>query len=392
MIFFLVNNDYQLFDARHHAKELGNHGMTPALIEVPHALGEVDRKEGFASLVSFPSPVRSHRWFGAWRRYFPLCRKVERALTPCKDDVLFLYTEFELLNHSIAMLFKRANARVYLLEDGGVGTYLPFSLQSDEPLSPKQRLIAAMTRCLPRLGRTKFHKVNGVVFPWLEDKHIDGVCLYRPLRIVRSIPVHVVRGASAVAIEPKAGRAIFLNERMYDDYQTDDQYLEGLDRILASLTSGFEEVLFKFHPREEAAWIHRIRTLIASRQFPVRIIEDKRAIEAIVAAYRPEVIASYFSTALLNLEGTGIEPMFLYQLLPGLASQRLFMQLTTLLHGWRYRFVTSWDEVRSGYRCEMRKGGGAEPLALFDLVRTNCDDPSRATGRRSLQGPCRQRP
>lgn len=370
MIYFLVNNDYQLFDARRHVEALRRRGLEAALIEVPHALRESNRERGFTSVVTFESPWRSHGWPGAWPRYVAAAHEVQRGLQPQREDTLFMYTEYELINHFVALRFKRRNALVFLLEDGGIGTYLPFSLPGDEPLSVKELVVAALTRTLPGLGRTRFHKVNGVVFPWLEDECVDGVCLYRPLHIVRALPVHVLIGARANPVDRCRSRVVFLNERMYDNYQTADQYLDGLQRILTSLSRGFDEVIFKFHPREERAWTDRIRAMLGSQHPAIRIVDDRRAIETMVTEVRPEVIASYFSTPLLNLEGTGIEPMFLYQLLPELASQKLFKQLTALLNQWNYHFVSSWGEARSGYRCGMAPVTATEPLALADLVTT----------------------
>jgi len=383
LIFFLVNNDYQLFDARHHARELSAAHLDSSLIEVPHALRETDRGRGFASVTTFPSPLRSHGWIGAWLRYFPAARRVARELRPTDRDVLFFYTEFDLVNHFIVRRFKRARARVFLLEDGGVGTYLPFSIEGNEALDRKQRIVAAMTRRLPGLRRTRFHKVNGVVFPWLPDASIDAVCLYRPLSIVRALPVQVLRRPSREAIVAKAGRVVFLNERMYDDYQSDEQYLEGLALILDRLVAGFPEVLFKFHPRETGEWRQRIRATIASRFPAVQLIESERPIEVLLAEQRPEVLASYFSTTLLNLAGTGIEPMFLFQMLPDLANQRLFVQLAQLLSQWNCRLVRHWDEVRSGYESGLDDDAAGGRVSVADLVeRSDASGIRRASAER----------
>lgn len=316
-------------------------------------------------------------------RYFECAKEVARSIRPCASDTLFLYTEYELVNHFIAMRFKEAGARVYLLEDGGVGTYLPFSLVGGELLSLKEHIIAAMTRVLPGLSKTRFHKVNGMVFPWMDDAYLDGVCLYRPLKIVRSIPVHVLSGASNKPVSPHNGRVIFLNERMYDDYQTEQQYIEGLDRILASLEHGFDEVYFKFHPREETEWTSRIRKILALKHPSVQIISDTRAVEALIPEYRPEVMASYFSTALLNLSGTGIEPMFLYQLLPELASQKVFTQLSALLNQWNYHFVKTWNDARSGYQSNLSSTVDGIQLTISDLVMM---DDKQAQIRRTIVG------
>lgn len=380
LVYFLVNNDYQLFDARRHARALLEKGIASSLIEVPHALGEGDRSCGFASVATIASPLRSHRWVGAWLRYFAAPITVLKVLHPGAGDVLFLYTEYELINHFVVRRFKRAGARVYLIEDGGVGTYLPFSLSGNEVLSTKQRIVATMTRCLPGLWQTRFHKVNSVVFPWMRDSSIDGLCLYRPLRIVRRFPVYVLRNQSHAPIDPICGRVIFLNERMYDDYQTIDQHVASLVVILESLVAGFAEVFFKFHPREDVNSRTRLRVLIATRFPEVRIIESQRAVEALLIDYRPEVIASFFSTALLNLDGTRIEPMFLFQMIPELANQRLFVQLKALLAQWECNLVASWSEACSGYRSGLNLENDAAEWTLDELVaRTRPTVPSQVT-------------
>lgn len=370
MIYFLVNNDYQLYDARRHLLALRNSDLSSGLIEVPHTLNSPNRGEGFDSICRFVSPLTKHGWLGAWARYFASARDVHSALHPAADDVLLLYTEYELLNHFIALRFKRANARVYLLEDGGVATYIPFSLPMREQLSVKERVIATMTRCLPHLGETQFHKVNGMVFPWLPDRFIDGICVYRPLEVVREIPIQMMCRPGTLRIRPICGRVIFLNERMYDLYQTPDQYMDGLDRILSALSKGFVEVHFKFHPREEDNWRQRIRRLLNDRHPKVRIIEDTQAIEELVAEMRPEVLASYFSAALLNVGSPDIEPMFLYQLLPELNCQKVFMQLSALLKKWNYQFVGSFEAACSGYRSAVTlTSNGATQSSLVDLLK-----------------------
>ena len=203
MIYFLINNDYHLFDARDHAHHLMSFGLSSSLIEIPHTLNEPNRERGFTGKVSLTSPSCGRRWLNAWPRYFAAAREVDSIFEPNADDVLFMYTEYELLNHMVAVRFKRAAARVYLIEDGGVGTYLPFSLRSGEALTAKERVVALMTRCLPRLSQTSFHKLNGVVYPWLDDEYLDGVCLYRSLRIVRKVPVYILPSPSNKKIKTK---------------------------------------------------------------------------------------------------------------------------------------------------------------------------------------------
>lgn len=368
MIYFLVNNDYQLFDARRHAKEMQMRGFGCTLLEVPHALHSQDRMNGFVATLSFPSPLTSNGWLGSWPRYFNSSRQVHRALQPKSTDTLIFFTEFELLNQFIVHHFRRNRARVYLLEDGGVGTYVPFSISDREPLNAKEWLIAAMTRLLPCLSHTVFHKINGQVFPWLPDRLIDAVCLYRPVKTVRKIPTILIQPKQSQPINVMQGKVIFLNQPLYDCYVKEESYLASLDSILAALSKGFKEVFFKFHPRESEPWTGRILGLLREKHPSVQLVEDPRGIEELLAELKPEVLAAYATTTLLNLEGTGVEPLYLYHLFKDLADQKIFQQLTTLLSQWNYNFLPSLEGARSGFRGGLDACKINERMSLCDLV------------------------
>ena len=368
MIYFLVNNDYQLLDARHHAAELRRQGLATTLVEIPHKLSESAEKSEFDTRLRLDSPVHLQGPLRRWAGYMQAAGKVSRRLKPQAADTLFIYTEYELLNHFVAHGFKRAGARVFILEDGGVGTYIPFTLPGDEALSTREKIVAAMTRCLPGLRHTRFHKVNGIVFPWMQDHQIDGLCTYRPLSIVRDIPVTVLRAPARKKITVRPGCVIFMNQPLYDDYQTEADYFQGLRQVAHALEAGFDEVLFKFHPRETPAWTERIAKFLADQAPTVKIIQDNGPAENLLENTRPAVVASYFSTTLLNLDGTGIEPLFVYHLLPDLAPQKVMRQLTTLLNQWSYHFVSRWEDVNSGYASGMARLAAASCIDLAGFV------------------------
>jgi len=368
MIYFLVNNDYQLFDVRRHLADLAAHGQQPALIEVPHNLRSQDRGAGFARTDTFETPLKGRGPAAAWAKYWSCSKQIRRRIQPSREDVLFLYTEYELLNHLLAREFKCGGARVYLIEDGGMATYLPLSLSSTESFTTREAVKGAMTRLIPGLAATRFHKANGIVFPWLEDSQLDGICLYRAVDIARKIPTFLIEEPPQAPLTREPGRVLFLNERIYDYYQTRPQFLRGLELILESLTRGFSEVLFKFHPSESAAWIGDIGALLQQRYPSIRVIEDKAAVETIIERYAPEVVASYCCTALLSLWGRGIQPLYLYHLFEEMASQKLFRQMTTLLSRWNYAFVDSFAAVRSGYRCGFNFDGQSRRTSLFELA------------------------
>ncbi len=166
----------------------------------------------------------------------------------------------------------------------------------------------------------------------------------------------------------RPGSVVFLNERMYDHYQTGDAYLAGLRRLLTALTKGFETVHFKFHPREPEGWKARIRLLLA-REFPtIDVINQPGIIEEMIQCYRPAVLASYFSTPLLNIEYEGIEPLYLYQLLDDVRDQPVFAIVSRMLRMWGYRFVDSDNEVHSDYRSGIMIDDPASGIELCQLL------------------------
>lgn len=368
MIYFLVNNNYQLLDAQMHAKSFGVYGMKSFLLEVPHKLNNREISVDFSSNIIFETPIKSHGWLVAWWRYYEWSKKLYSELNPRPGDTLIFYTEYELLNQLIAIRFKQAGAKVIILEDGGVGTYIPFSVTKSERLTFKETAKAQMTRCLPGLSDAQFHKVNGVVFPWLADKYLDGLCVYKPLTVARNFPVYLINGPLRTPVEVVKGRVLFLNEDLYNCYQSYSGYINGLKKIMTALVLGFREVFFKFHPREDMSSRKSIKIFLEDNFPTIRIVEDDCPVEILFPEIAPEIVASYFSTPLLNLEGTGIEPLFLYHLLPDLIQQKMFAQLHALLSQWNYCFVTDWRDVCSGFQSGMIKQSDAHGRSLVDVV------------------------
>jgi hypothetical protein len=372
MIYVLVNNNYQLIDLNYHLLSMQSAGLDCALITVPHTLNQKDFGSHFSQIYSFPSPVISRGWLTAWPRYYKAAWDVWRKLKPGPDDSLFIYSEFELLNHLVAHRFHSGGAKVFLLEDGGVGTYLPFSAREGEPLGVKQWLVSRTIRCLPHLGSTIFRKVNGVMYPWLKDDIITALCMYRYVNIVRSIPILLLEPNQRLNVRPVIGRVIFLNEPLYDHYLGWDKYLIYLGLILRGLSDGYEEVWFKFHPREGDKQRQRIMIFIESNFSSIKFVQENENVESLLGAYRPESVASFFATTLLNLNGTGIEPLFVYHLCPDLAKQDIFGQLTHLLSGWNYCFAESFQGLRSGYQSGWNVNGQSpRGLLISEVVQSH---------------------
>jgi len=368
MLYVLVNNDYQLQAlARHGIAALAD-GEGVTLITVPHALSGTIATDRFAAVHRFETPLGRTRMPTTLWRYAARAREVAEALRPGPGDTLLFFTEVEWLNQIVVQHFHARRARVVMLEDGGFATYIPMSVPASEPLTWRERCIQAAYRLVPGLSHSRLFKVNGHLFPRLPDDAIDAIGLYRNVPLHRDVAIRHVRRPARKTCDLRPGRVLFLNERMYDHYQTAETYLAGLRQLMRALVAGFDSVQFKFHPREPQDWKDRIRDLLA-REFPaIEIIDRPGTIEEMILDYRPEVLASYFSAGLLSIEYRGIEPLYLYPLLGDLVDQPVFSIATRILTAWGYRFVASEAEVRHGYRSGITADDPPASIELGQLL------------------------
>jgi len=367
MLYVLVNNNYQLRTSLRHFSQRRELLSQATLVAVPHTLALESAGHSFGQVIVLETPLGRKTMPWLIGSYFAAAKEVERQIAPRPGDVLLFFTEVEWLNQIIVQRFKANGAKVVLLEDGGFGTYIPMAQPTSETLTLRERFVLAGFRTLPALRHSQLFKVNNLLFPRLPDSAIDTIALYRDAPIQRDTSVRRVAQPAKTACAVRRGSVIFLNEPLYDYYQTRKAYLAGLEMLLESLSQGFQTVHFKFHPRESQAWRDEISALISKRFPKIRIIENNLNIEEIITTYFPEVLASYFSAALLGIEFDGIEPMYLYHLLDDLADQSVFATATRILQSWGYRFVESTAEVRSGFKSGLA-GGGPGDIDLAELV------------------------
>ena len=365
MIYFLINNNYHYFDIELHLPGIDKCDVS--LIEIPYTLDDREHSS-FRSVFQYPRASKSGL-ISQVLNFIQQRKRVDQEIHPSKDDVLFIYTEYDLLNQYIVALFKNAGAKVYLIEDGGLATYAPFRMIDSEPLSVREAIKQWIYRRLPNLRTLRLHKLNGHIFPWMADTYIDGVCIYRPVSIRRNIPTILLKRSIQQKVEPIQGTVVFLNEQMYHSYQKADDYLAGVRRIMESLCHSFDNVFFKFHPRETEEWRRRIMHDVLSHFHSLHVIEENAGVEAVIDRYRPTVAASYFSAGLLNLINRGVEPLYLYHLISDLNQQPTCREVTSVLNELGYNFVLSFAEIDSSFRSGLLgKANYQGAIALSELV------------------------
>ena len=277
--------------------------------------------------------------------------------------------ELELLNVYIANRFYQAGAKVLLIEDGGLATYVPFCTLASERVTLRESAKLLFLRLLYSYWDLRFHKVYGYPYRYMQDNKLSGILIYQPVTLKRNVRSYLIKRPPQRKVEVTPRRAIFLNAYIYKLYQNFDDYIIGLQKILNYLCENFDSVFFKFHPSEGESERVEIISKVLKFYPMVKIILDDRAIEEIVDEYKPEVAASHFSAGSFNLLYQGVEPLFLYHLLPDLQQQPIFIAVTEILISLGYNFVDESPLLGRSYSSGLSSNHNSpEAYNLIDYI------------------------
>jgi len=363
VIYFLVNNNFHYYDVSLHLQSLSENRVS--LIQIPHTLdADIDVKE-FEENYTFQTPFAGLMSHLKINKIISVQNLIRSKIKPGPDDVLILYTEFEILNQFIVKLFNENGAKVFLLEEG-MPTYISYCTKSRVPLSLKFKLKLAYIRKVLRYDFVKYLSLNGFGYPQIEDSYIDGVLFYFDAHIKRRINNYRISKAAKQVRLTDPSKVIFLNEEMYLYYMGWESYLNEMRRVILSLSKQFETVFFKFHPREDQVSRRRIREEIG--MLPnLQFVEDDTPVETLIVEIRAKYAVSFFSAALMNLHFMGIDPIYIYPFIPGLLKHDNVKTIQSFLESIRYEFPDSLDVLKLEGRCRVPEPNDA--LSLGDFIR-----------------------
>ncbi len=335
MIYFLVNNNYHMLDVYEHCINLKDYEKS--LIQIPHTLDVLNRDENFIDILTYNSPLNGFRNLFNIYKIKKKEKEIKKELKLNKNDILFVYTEFEVLNQYIISLFKKFGARVYVIEDGGFPTYLTYGVKSEKTLPFKEKIRLFYTKYILGYSFVEYLYFNKLVFPQINEKYIDGVLLYLDVLVNRNIKKYIVK-RNIKKMKLNSNNAIFLNEKMYCYYCTKKEYANILENILSIMNNRFEKTYFKFHPREtkeDKIW----QLKIVNKFDKVHIIEEHSPIENLLEKYDSKFIFSFLSAALLNLNAMGVIPVYIYHLYKSIYKNSVFNQINIVLINAEYEFL-----------------------------------------------------
>ena len=339
MTYFLINNNYHLIDLSLHYTIMQNKDIS--LIQIPHTLEVLGEDDRFRNIYTFQTPFKELKNYFNPFKVKQSEKEINNQLNLSKNDTLFVYTEYELLNQYIIAKFKNCGAKVYVIEEGFM-TYNTYSISSDNKLNLKMKIKLFYLKYILSYEYVEFLFFNNIVFPQINEKYIDGILLYFDVPISRNIQKYMIKKVKNKIFLDET-KTIFLNEKMYDYYCTKDEHEVILHDILLNLSKLFLNVYFKFHPSETEKNINWQLEII--EHYPnIIIIKDKSPIEDILEQYNAKYIFSYFSVALLNVYAMNATPIYIFHKYKVFSNSVVLNNVQNILKSFGYNFLKNYEE------------------------------------------------
>ncbi len=358
MIYFIVNNNLHYIWSR-------------AILE---KISKINTEEDFSLIRFEPSALtmaehddiyenvyRSQGFFTSfWQLLNPIYmykvkQNIKRIIFK-KDDIVFLFTEYEIGNHYIVKRAKRKGAKVFIIDEG-IGTYIinnyPYVFRGS---SLKQRIIDYIIRyAIGFYDSRRLTGTNLLYFPRLDDKYYDGYILFYNFPLERSMPKVYVRfpGLKEELKNRDSNSILILGQGLNDFYLDDKEYIDSLLAILEVAAKSFRYVYFKFHHCEikylDRPEFKKLRKRLKELEIKIIDFDKPVAVENMISTldHRPKFVVSYFSTALLNLFAVGCQPIFACHLLEKKCVD--FEVVRTLLESVNYNFVSCYSDITPQY-------------------------------------------
>jgi len=364
-VYFLINSDYELFDALENAKQFETNSVL--FILVRHRL-EQSINIPYKCILDIPSPFNKR--FGYFK-FFDLLKAFQlvKSIKNSKHDLLFFYSEYDPINIRILSKFSNIGCKLFLI------TILPVASHG---------ISIGLSNNIKKYIKTAY--IN-IVVPGMQVRHIfqnfTGCYCVNHKYITANIRylngVGDNRKSNKICINSfnkkvfNKNNCIVLGQPLYETGYSVETYIEFMAELFLDVTNKFQVVYFKFHPREDGKHKDIIKSIV-KEYLNIIIIEDDRAIELLVNEYDFGVAISFFSTSLFSLYiHKKIEPIFIYNLLPKNINPLwvdLHADLDKTLNLIDYNFISSYRDISPYYVSNIKFCDKSVSLeSLHDLTR-----------------------
>lgn len=340
MKYFLVNNNYHVYDVQHHISADDEY----KIIAIPHTLTTDTIKDIGVDYYWFESPFLDEPSSYLNPIVINKCKSlIKKKLELHRNDELFIYTEEEWLNHYIVHLFNKKGCIIHILEDAAIVNATKFALKT-EKLMLLKIIQLFLIKLLWGFKNSSYFVVDGRATPRLADSLFSTFRCYLSIKHSRKITTKVIPREEAVITDLNEKTILFLNEDIYNFYTDFPIYLEELFLMLNSFSNNFETVYFKFHPRETDI----VRKKITEKTYHIKnliILTDNRPVELLYSSIKPKFVASYSSAGLINAYFKGLIPIFVFHLCNSLKRSKSNNHISRILENCNYNFPVSFETI-----------------------------------------------
>lgn len=335
MLYLVVNNDFHVTNLLNQYKNFEQFEIT--VIRIPYSLNSNCRCLS-DNILTINTPYRDIRDFVNPYKFYTAKRKVD-VIPFTSDDIVIFLTEYDPINQYIAYSAKKSGAKSLLLEEG-IAAYYKNKPKGRNSFSIKDRMKMFYINYVLGFDFIEFNKQGEMLFLQLNQKYIDIVLFYRDVKFYRDIKKVCIDSCSEKYPELNSNSCIFLNQPLYQSYLNVNEYNSIVNEVLKEISSQFETVHFKFHPREDDSVKTYVKSLIETYS-NIDVIDDDFDISESINIYKPLHAISFFSDALFKLSESGLNVIFLYQLFPSLKENPVLISLSRVLSELRYSAPSS---------------------------------------------------
>ena len=333
----IVNNDYQYLMLEHWV-DIGNEDI--AYIFVPHRLNEKYFKYGKV----FYSPITGLKryFYPAYILYLRFMFYTTSISRENVSDVIF-FSEYDPFNAVLVNYFKERGAKIHMLEDGGINTYVDLiDHPALESKKIKYKILNFINNKILFISYFTFVDQGSRTFGRFADYLIDCVWCTRQVETCRDVKV-CYQQLEACAPESRNfsitdyHRIIYLGQDLYPVYYSKQHFLAYLKKIMSLVNNLNVEFQYKPHPREDICQVRSLLSELGCND--VLILTTSQPIEEYILNVKETLFLSHSSSACFNLSSRGFNTALSFCLDDAFEKDTLFKLLKQQL-----RFTSKLDK------------------------------------------------
>mgnify|MGYP006414228463 FL=1 len=348
MIYFLINNEYELCDALIHSKELGKENVF--FIIIKHRDINLDML-GDAYLL-FESPFVSRFGYVDLLSIWRIVKNI-RQLNKGNSDTLIAYSLYDPINVLILLQFKSKLSQIYLFITAPM-LYSDTSNCLNFWQSIKNIIRTIYIKTLALNFSVKSICRQSILMYSVDREYINGKISYFKFDSVKGVRNYHVN--ANVEVRSRIDNCIFLSQPIYKQlYCSSEEYVSVVMEILIVIHNNFDIVYFKQHPGDNLSVINLIKNNVKENNINnIIFLKERTSVEMLPGKYDFSHSISFFSTSLLNLKQYyGVEPIYVYHLIPFLRGSKALKETSIVLSRNEYKFIDSFESISPEYKSNL---------------------------------------